>query len=132
INSLVEKIARLSEREVAPAAYYAEFLQGLLAAIAAAAGAVWVRTAQGHLQLQYQINMAQLGLEHDEAGRQSHDELLREGLQQARPRLMPPHSGTGLPTADQPVAGNPTDLTILMAPIVIDKYVAGLVEVWQS
>src|SRR5438309_7391382 len=73
INYLVERIAQLSEREVAPATYYAEFLQGLLTAIAAEAGAVWVRTSQGHLQLQYQINMGQVGLEHDEASRQGHD-----------------------------------------------------------
>jgi len=132
INYLVEKIARLSEKDVAPNSYYGEFLQGLLTAIAAAAGAIWVRTSQGHLQLQYQINMTQFGLERDEVGRQCHDELLREALQQGRPRLMPPHSGTGLPMADKPVAGNPTDHTILMAPILLDKQVAGLVEVWEA
>ncbi|HEV3262462.1 MAG TPA: hypothetical protein VG013_36760 [Gemmataceae bacterium] len=132
INYLVEKIARLSERDVPPAAYYAEYLQGLVTAIAAAAGAVWIRTSLGHLQLQYQINMDRLGLERDEVNRQVHDELLRESLQQGRPRLMPPHSGAGLPMADKPVAGNPTDFAILLAPILIDKQVAGLVEVWES
>ena len=63
INRLVEEIARLSETDLSPFDYYGEFLQRVLTAVAAPAGAVWVRTPQGHLQLQYQINIRQAGLE---------------------------------------------------------------------
>jgi hypothetical protein len=131
INHLVEEVARLSEKDLPAATFYAEFLKGVLTALAAAAGAVWVRTPQGNLQLQYQINMHQAGLERDEAGRQSHDELLREVIQQGRPRHAAPHSGAGTGPDGKPAAGNPTDYAILLAPIVIDKHVAGLVEVLQ-
>src|SRR5947207_10994220 len=60
INRLAEEIARLSEMELAPADYYGEFLQRVLTALAAPAGAVWLRTPQGNLQLQYQINMREV------------------------------------------------------------------------
>jgi hypothetical protein len=132
INRLVEEIARLSEADLAPPEYYGEFLQRVLTAVAAPAGAVWVRTPQGHLQLQYQSNMHVVGLDRSETARQTHDELLRLATQMARPQMIPPHSGTG-PTEDGKAApGNPTDYVILMAPILVDKQIAGLVEVWQD
>jgi biotin carboxyl carrier protein len=132
INRLVEEIARLTEMDMAPSDYYGEFLQRVLSAVAAPAGAVWVRTPQGHLQLQYQVNIRQVGLDRSEADRQSHDELLRLSAQMARPQMFPPHSGTGAGEEGKPAPGNPTDYVILMAPIMVDKQVAGLVEVWQD
>ncbi len=132
INRLVEEIARLSEMDLAPTDYYGEFLQRVLQAVAAPAGAVWVRTPQGHLQLQYQVGVQQVGLDRSDTDRQTHDELLRLTAQTARPQMVPPHSGTG-PTEDGKAApGNPTDYVILMAPILVDKQVAGLVEVFQD
>jgi len=132
INRLVEEIARLSEADLAPADYYGEFLQRVLTAVAAPAGAVWVRTPQGHLQLQYQINIRQAGLDRSETDRQTHDELLRLAAQMARPQMIPPRSGTGPTEEGKPAPGNPTDYVILLAPILVDKQVAGLVEVWQD
>jgi len=133
INQLADEIARLSEMDLAPADYYAEFLQRLLTALAAPAGAVWLRTQQGNLQLQYQINMRQVGLDRDPSGRESHDELLRQAAQKGQPGLLAPHSGLGAPEGHKgPVAGNPTDFVILLAPIMVEKQVAGLVEIWQD
>src|SRR5205823_4643553 len=103
-----------------PSDYYGEFLQRVLTAVAAPAGAVWIRTPQGHLQLQYQVNLRQVGLDNSETDRQQHDELLRMAAQMAKPQLVPPHSGTG-PTEDgKPAPGNPTDKVILIAPILVD------------
>src|ERR1700724_855312 len=132
INLLVEEIARLSERDMPPAEFFGEFLQRVLAVLVAPAGAVWLRTPQGHLQLQYQVNMGQVGLDATEAGRHSHDEVLRQCLQQGLPGHFPPHSSVGMPQAGGAVAGNPTGYTILLAPILADKQVAGIVEVWQD
>jgi hypothetical protein len=132
INRLVEEIARLSETDLAPTDYYGEFLQRVLTAVAAPAGAVWVRTPQGHLQLQYQINLRQVGLDRSENDRQAHDELLRLTAQMGRPQMAPPRSGTGPSEEGKPAPGNPTDYMILIAPILVDKQVAGLVEVWQD
>jgi hypothetical protein len=133
INRLAEEIARLSEMDLAPADYYGEFLQRVLTALAAPAGAIWLRTQQGNLQLQYQINMRQVGLDKDQAGRESHDELLRQAMMKGQPGLLAPHSGLGQPEGGKgPAAGNPTDFVVLLAPIMVDKNVAGLVEVWQD
>src|SRR5262245_9332710 len=87
INLLIEEIARLTESNVGPADYYSEFLQRILGAIAAPAGAIWGKTAQGNLQLQHQINYHEVGLDHTEGARQSHDELLRQSAAQGRPRI---------------------------------------------
>jgi hypothetical protein len=132
INRLVEEIARLSEMDLPPNEYYAEFLQRVLSAVAAPAGAVWIRTPQGHLQLQYQVNMRQVGIDKSESDRQMHDELLRMCAQMARPQMVPPHSGTGPIEEGKTAPGNPTDYVILIAPILVDKQVAGMVEVWQD
>ncbi|MBV9122190.1 MAG: secretion protein HlyD, partial [Planctomycetes bacterium] len=132
INFLVEEVARLAEKDISPVEFFGEFLKRVLTVLVAPAGAVWLRTPQGHLQLQYQINMAQVGLDKDEAGRQSHDELLRQGLKEARPGHFPPHSSAGAPDGGV-AAGNPTDYAILLAPILAeDQQVSGIVEVWQT
>jgi hypothetical protein len=132
INRLAEEIAQLSEQELAPQDYYGEFLQRVLTAIAAPAGAVWLRTPQGNLQLQYQQNLRQVGLDRSEEGRQKHDELLRQANLKGQPGFFPPHSGLGEAEGGGPAPGNPTDFVILLAPIMVDKQVAGLVEVWQD
>lgn len=132
INRLFEEVAHLSEQDIKPANYYPEFMQRVLTGIAAPAGAVWVRTAQGNLQLQYQINMRQVGLDADPAVRESHDELLRQAIQSGKPVIVPPHSGSSGGEEGKPAPGNRTDFTILLAPILVEKQVAGLVEVWQD
>jgi HlyD family secretion protein len=131
INRLVDEITRLSEADLPPTEYYGEFLQRVLTAVAAPAGAVWIRTPQGHLQLQYQVNMQTVGLDGDNE-RQIHSELLRAAAQMARPQMLPPHSGIGPQEEGKIAPGNPTDFVILLAPILVDKQVAGLVEVWQN
>lgn len=132
INRLAEEIAQLSEMELSPPEYYGEYLQRLLTALAAPAGAIWLRTPQGNLQLQYQINMRQVGLDRGENTRQMHDELLRQAAIKGQPGLFQPHSSIGQPDGNTVVPGNPTDHVILLVPILYDKQVAGIVEVWQD
>jgi hypothetical protein len=132
INRLFEEVSRLSEAEIPPPDYYGEFLKRVLQGLAAPAGVVWVRTEQGHLQLQHQINLRQVGLVDNEAGRQSHDGLLRQASTQPRPMHVAPQSSTGPQEGEGPAPGNPTDYDILIVPILIDQMVAGLIEVWQS
>jgi hypothetical protein len=131
INRLFEEVARMSEVEMTPAEYYREFLNRVLAALAAPAGAVWGRTPQGNLQLQYQVNMQQVGVNRNETSRQSHDELLRQTVQNGKPVHLAPHSSAGPGDGMTAAPGNPTDYLILLVPILVEKQVAGLVEVWQ-
>jgi hypothetical protein len=134
INRLAEEIAQLSEQELAPPEYYGEFLQRLMTAIAAPAGAVWVRNPQGHLILQYQTNMRQVGLDRFPNSKQMHEELLRQVAMsgQAVPRMVPPQSSVGTPEGNQIAPGNPTDYVMLLAPIIYDKQIVGIVEIWQD
>jgi hypothetical protein len=132
INRLAEEIAQLSEQDLSPPDYYGEFLQRLMTAIAAPAGAIWLRTAQGNLQLQYQINLRNVGIDRTEESRQTHDELLRQAILKGQPGFFPPQSGLGTPEAGKVVPGNPTDYVILLAPILVEKQVAGIIEIWQD
>jgi hypothetical protein len=132
INRLAEEIAHLSEMDLQPQQYYGEFLQRVLTAIAAPAGAVWLRTPQGNLQLQYQINMQHVGLNRSESTREAHNKLLEEAFKKAQPGLIPPQSGLGPGEGGAASAGNPTDFVILLAPILVDKQLEGIVEVWQD
>src|SRR5207302_8432513 len=125
INRLFEEVARLAEADLSPTDFYGEFLKRVLTALAAPAGAVWGRTAQGNLQLQFQINMREVGLDATEEGRESHDELLRKAVTQPQPRYLPPHSSEG-GQAGAAGPGNPTDYILLLVPVVVDNQVAGL------
>jgi hypothetical protein len=132
INRLFDEVSRLAEADVSPPDFYGELLKRVLQGLAAPAGVVWIRTEQGHLQLQHQINLREVGLVEDEAGRQAHDALLRQASTQARALHVAPHSSTGPQENESPAPGNPTNYDILIAPILIDQAVAGLIEVWQS
>jgi hypothetical protein len=131
INRLFDEVAHLSEMDVQPQDYFGEFLKRALQGLAAPAGAVWIRTPQGHLQMQHQINIRQVGLD-VETNRQSHDGLLRQAFQQARPLHIPPHSSTGQAEGGAPPPGNPSDSDVLLVPIVVEQTVTGLVEIWQT
>src|SRR5438477_12791010 len=78
VNQLAEEIAQLSEADVQPAQYYSEFLQRVYFALQAFAAAVWIRTPQGNLQLQCQINLREIGLDRTADSKPMHDELLRQ------------------------------------------------------
>ncbi|HYV39480.1 MAG TPA: hypothetical protein VE988_27570 [Gemmataceae bacterium] len=130
---LAAEIGRLSEENLDQTTYYGEFLQRLLVAMAAPAGAIWVLTDDGQLMLEYQINMrAALVSPQNVKDQQSHDELLREVLAKAQPCMVPPNSFLGTPDPKQIAPGNHTVFLVLFAPIVCNKEVAGIIEVWQD
>ena len=118
INRLAEEIAQLSEMELSPPEYYGEFLQRLMTAIAAPAGAVWVKTPQGNLQIQYQINMRHVGLDRAETSRAEHDELLRQVTAKAQPGMIMPHSSTGESIDGRPSPGNRLSPLLVARPLL--------------
>ena len=132
INRLADEIAQISDTDLAPNDFFGEFLLRVMTALAAPAGAVWVRTPQGNLQLQYEINVRQVGMDKGPEIRQQHDELLRHATAKAQPSVVMPHSRVGPPENGVPAPGNPTDHVILLAPITNDKNLVGLLEVFQD
>lgn len=129
INRLIDEIAKLSEAQLGPTEFFSEYLQRLLQALAAPAGVIWSRTAQGNLQLVYQINFNEIGLDAIEGARPCHDELLRFMVQQGRSMLVPPNSGPQVSQAAVAPA-NLTNYTLLLAPVLIDRQISGVVEIW--
>jgi hypothetical protein len=130
IDEAFEEVARLAGSDVPPSAFFQEFLNKALAGIEAPAGAVWLRTPQGFLQLQCQTNLDAVNLDKHKGGRQSHNELLRQAFQMAKPMMLEPYGTTGI--HEGPPAGNPTEYTVHLAPIQLEKETVGLLEVWQD
>jgi hypothetical protein len=131
IDQIVEEVAQLAAADMPPGVFFQEFLMRVLAGIEAQAGAVWIRNPQGFLQLQYQSQIDSVGLDNHKNGRQSHNELLRQAIQTAKPILLEPYGSTGI--LEGIPAGNPTDFVVLLVPILLDEKTAlGLVEVWEE
>ncbi|HQR06974.1 MAG TPA: efflux RND transporter periplasmic adaptor subunit [Gemmatales bacterium] len=128
INQLIEEIARLTESNMNPPEFGQEFLQRILLALATNIGAIWLRTPQGNLTQQYQIGMADLNLEAIEGAKSSHDQILRAVIEQGKPLSMPPKSGPGM-MEGSPAPANLTNMILLLAPIVIERQVQGILEV---
>jgi hypothetical protein len=130
VNQMAEEIAQLSEADMQPTQFYGEFLQRVYFAIHGFAAAIWVRTPQGNLQLQCQINLREVGLDRTPEARPLHDEMLRQAALQAKGGVIRPHFSHNFGTAQEQVAGNPTDYVIILVPIMQEKQVLGLVELW--
>jgi hypothetical protein len=129
INRLIDEVARLAESTLGPAEFFAEFLQRMLIALAAPAGVIWNRTPQGNLQMAYQINFQEIGLDQIEGARASHDELLRILVQQGRSLIVPPYSGPGK-NENGVAAANLTGYNLLLVPISVERQINGVIEIW--
>ncbi|MSQ95449.1 MAG: hypothetical protein EXR98_12950 [Gemmataceae bacterium] len=132
VNQLTEEIAQLAEADLQPPMFYSEFLQRVYFAMQGIAAAVWIKTPQGNLQLQCQINLREVGLDSTPEGKPMHDELLRQSALQAKWGIIRPHFSHNFGTGTEQIAGNPTDFVIVLVPILQEKQVIGLVEVWQQ
>ena len=132
VNRIADEIAQLSETDLQPAQYYSEFLQRVYFAMQGFGAAIWIRTPQGNLQLQCQINLREVGLDRTPDSRPMHDELLRQAALQAKGGIVTPRFSHNFGTGADQIAGNPTDYVIILAPILQDKQVLGLVEIWQD
>lgn len=131
IDLAFEDVAKLSGLDIPPAQFFQDFLKVALTGIEAPAGAIWLRNPQGFLQLQCQERIDDVGLDRHKNGRQSHNELLRQAFQTAKPILLEPFGSTGI--LEGIPAGNPTDFVCFLAPILLDEKTAvGLLEVWQE
>jgi hypothetical protein len=142
IEEAFEAASKLAGSNLSPSDFYQQFLNRTLTAIEAPAGAVWLRTPQGFLQIACQVNLEKVGLENKRGGRQCHNEVLRQVFQAAPPRPMmlgpndrfAPNQGPPAPADASGVpAANLTDYFALFAPIVTpEKNSMGVLEVFQE
>ena len=129
IRRLVSEIARLSETDVSDEEFFPNYLGRILAALAAPAGAVWLRNDAGVLELVYQINLQDVGFDKlGEGGQQTHGRLLGQILTNNRGAAVPAKSGGTDPNRP----GNPTDFLIVASPLSVDGTPEGLVEVFHN
>ena len=129
VELAVEQLASLSGSNMAPGEFYEELLRKGLDGIDAPAGAVWIKSPQGFLQQQCQSNLGNIGLDDRPDGRQSHQQLLRFAFTQGKPGLIGPRQRAD---GDRE-AGNPTDFTLALAPILNeDNQPLGIIEVFQK
>ncbi len=137
IEEAFEAGGRLAGSALTPTEFYQQFLNRTLSAIDAPAGAIWLRTPQGFLQLACQENVDKVGLDARRGARQCHNEVLRQVFQANPPRpiLLEPNGrmapGPGEPGPVPPA--NLTDHFALFAPIISpEKQPIGLLEVFQD
>lgn len=129
IGRLVTEIENLAGTDIPAAEFYAESMRRVYTALAAKAVALWMRSQQGGLQLQFQVNVPQLGL--NEAIKPAHDELLRTVLTKKEATIVAPHSGPGSAEIGGSIQ-NPTSFLLVLAPVVVDDEPLGLIQVFQD
>jgi len=128
IRSLVGEISSLTKQgDLTPQEFYGEFLNRVVAALAAVGGAVWTVNEDRRLALQYQINFHETGLRDDQEAQVQHSRLLYKAMAAPEGLLIPPHSGT----ADDEAAANPTDFLLLLGALRTDLEVVGVLEIFQ-
>jgi hypothetical protein len=131
IDQAFETVARLSGSGAPPSDFYQEFLKHTVEGIDGIAGAVWIRTPQGFLQLQCQVGLDRVGLDDKRGGRQTHNELLRRAFQMNRPMMLEPYGRLG--TEEGPLAANMSEFLVILAPLLVEEgNPIGLVEVWHE
>jgi multidrug efflux pump subunit AcrA (membrane-fusion protein) len=125
IRKLVAEIADLAESDIQPNEFYVEFLNRSVAAVAATGGAFWMVDGRGGLRLQYQVEFGVTGLMDGRVKTAPHDALLGCMLQASQAQIIPPSAVI----EGVPQAFNPTEYALIIAPLMVDKQVVGLLEI---
>jgi len=128
IRLLVQEIADLAKSDCSVEDFYEGFLTRTTSALASVGGAIWVRDSiDDPLKLHYHINLKKTKLAKDKKAQARHSRMLKKLAEQGEPTLVSPDSGS----ADDDLAGNPTDSLLIVGPLKIDNDTIGLVEIFQ-
>ena len=128
IQSLVQEVVELSRSEIEPTEFFAAMMDKSVAALAAIGGVVWMLEENGSVKIEYQVNLRQTGLADSDDAQMQHGRMLKQTIDKGEPVLVPPRSGSGEGTD---VAGNPTEFLLVLAPIISDRGVEGVIEIFQ-
>ena len=129
IDQSCELMGRLSGSPIPAADFYQTLTVRTLATIDGVAGAVWLLSPQGILQLQHQTSLATVGLDDQKTGKVQHGELLKHALGNKQPIYL--DSGAKIVIGEGVEAGNPTVYPVAVAPILSEQGdPLGLFEVW--
>ena len=126
IRKLVAEIADLAESDIQPNEFYVEFLNRSVAAVAATGGAFWMMDGRGGLRLQYQV---EFGVDRAD-GRPRQDRAARCAAGLHAPGVASRRSSRPSAVIEGvPQAFNPTEYALIIAPLMVDKQVVGLLEI---
>ncbi len=126
IDLLVQEITQLAAQDISPDAFYSGFVTRVVSAMAAVGGAVWLVTDGGKLKLQHQVNLAQTGVDSSLQGRTQHALLVKSVVDGMQSVIAQPSSGPA-----KAGACNPTELLVVLAPLVVEQQALGAVEIFQ-
>src|ERR1051325_869773 len=126
---LLSELSELLGSDLESTEFYRIFLDRLVSTTGTTGGAIWLRASSGVFNLAHGHNWNALGLEAIPDGASCHQHVLQVAAQRERPLWVPPHSGRKLVGDDQQAA-NLTDHGLLLAPVMREKHVVGLVEIW--
>jgi hypothetical protein len=129
IDHVCELMARLAGSATPTTEFFQTLTSKTVALINATAGAVWLKSPQGLLQQQQQMNLDHVGLDHVAGGRELHHELLRHVLAVKQVFNLDPDAK--LTNSFGSPAGNATAWPLVVAPILDGQGGAlGLLEFW--
>src|SRR5688572_7373478 len=123
-ESSLGEMARLAKSGIPFDRLARSLLDETVQLLAAVGGAVWLGTGPNAPQLEYQVNYHLLN---GEAGQNFHPQLLEVARAEGDTVVVPP-GGT---TIGSRSISNPTDFTLLVAPLKVDQQVVGFFEVIQ-
>jgi biotin carboxyl carrier protein len=129
LSRLFGELGLLLETPAAPASFFADFLQRVVPALQAAGGAIWTRLSEGAFELEQAINWPALRLEAAPDGIACHNQILQIACQRERALWAPPNSHVKQ-AGERGHAANRSDHGLLLAPILVEQQVVGLLEVW--
>lgn len=126
IDDLLEQVARLVRSESTPEQFHLEVLERAVQALAAVAGAVWIRTPTGQLQIESRVDLTRDRLAESLAEHPAHRELLKSVIHTGQARIVLPNAASGS-------SPNPTEFLLLICPLAIGEggAIGGLLEVAQ-
>ena len=123
IRQLAHEVAELSQRELAPEQFHAEFLQRAVKALASVAGVVWIMDGNGTPEAVARIN---LDAALPAAAEPAHRDVLHRAIVSQQVLTLPPRA-----TSRHAGSTNSTDYLLIVAPLVLEDRTVGLVEVFQ-
>ena len=129
IKELVGEITELSHSDMPEEEFYAQFLQRVVAAVAAIGGVVWKVGETGTLALQSQVNIRESGLtDLDKEKMTEHSRLLYKALKHPEGLTTAPYTSS---EEENGMTGNPMGCIVLLQPLITEVETVGLVEIFQ-
>lgn len=129
IKELVGEITELSHSDMPEEEFYAQFLQRVVAAVAAIGGVVWKVGETGTLALQCQVNIRESGLtDLDKEKMTEHSRLLYKALKHPEGLTTAPYTSS---EEENGMTGNPMGCIVLLQPLITEVETVGLVEIFQ-